>query len=426
MPLRSSSRRARPLGDAKRTGLVTRIRRFVLGTFRDANYRQAGYAQAISAVGGLIAGAALSRMSGTLEALPGLMVLVPGAIGMRGNIFGSLGSRLGTSIQTGTFSRQASISTSTGQNVAASMALSLTTSVTLALLAKAVVTIFGLAKSIGIDDFIAISVVGGIISSVVVLFFTVAIAQIAYRREWDLDSISAPLVTVAGDVVTLPALALATLLANRGLITSFAAYISVLAAVVVTILAQRSSLALLKSIMRESLPTLMLAGAIDIIAGTAVEKRFEAFSTYPALLILVPALLEIYGGAGGLLASRLGSSLHMGLIEPLGFPNKRARHDMVRVSLVTAPSICITAVLAGLAPTMLGLAGPGMYKTLLVVVLASIPAMSAAMAAAHGGAIGAYKLGLDPDNHGIPMVTSTLDLAGAFSLILAMALVGLT
>jgi len=36
----------------------------------------------------------------------------------------------------------------------------------------------------------------------------------------------------------------------------------------------------------------------------------------------------------------------------------------------------------------------------------------------------AVRFGLDPDTYGIPVVTSTLDLAAAFTLILAMVAVG--
>jgi mgtE-like transporter len=38
--------------------------------------------------------------------------------------------------------------------------------------------------------------------------------------------------------------------------------------------------------------------------------------------------------------------------------------------------------------------------------------------------MGAFRFGLDPDTYGIPMVTSTLDLVGAFTLILALVAVG--
>ena len=42
------------------------------------------------------------------------------------------------------------------------------------------------------------------------------------------------------------------------------------------------------------------------------------------------------------------------------------------------------------------------------------------------GAMASYRLGLDPDNHGIPIVTSSLDLFGALALILAIVALGLT
>ena len=46
------------------------------------------------------------------------------------------------------------------------------------------------------------------------------------------------------------------------------------------------------------------------------------------------------------------------------------------------------------------------------------------MVVAYYGAIATYRLGLDPDNHGIPIVTSSLDLLGAFALILAFVIFG--
>ena len=46
----------------------------------------------ICAVGDLCAGIILGKMTFFLETFPGLLVIIPGAIGMRGNIFGSFAS----------------------------------------------------------------------------------------------------------------------------------------------------------------------------------------------------------------------------------------------------------------------------------------------------------------------------------------------
>src|SRR5436309_8954771 len=114
----------------------------------------------VSSAGDLLAGLTLGAITHTLEALPGLLVLVPAAIGMRGNIFGAPGSRLGTSIHTGTFRLSRRADTVVGQNILASLTLTLSISLALALLAKAVAVGFGLAHTISIADFVVISVIG--------------------------------------------------------------------------------------------------------------------------------------------------------------------------------------------------------------------------------------------------------------------------
>src|SRR3954462_12170784 len=120
----------------------------------------------VSSAGDLLAGLTLGAITHTLETLPGLLVLVPAAIGMRGNIFGALGSRLGTAIHTGTFRLSRRVDTVVGQNILASMTLTLSISLALAVLAKAVAVGFGLGNTISITDFIVISIIGAVLSSI--------------------------------------------------------------------------------------------------------------------------------------------------------------------------------------------------------------------------------------------------------------------
>src|SRR5215212_11694016 len=83
-----------------------RIRPHVYGylTEEKESLRQGFAALFVSSVGELVAGIVLAGIAGVLEDLVGLAVLIPAAIGMRGAIFGAMGSRLSTSIQTGLFS----------------------------------------------------------------------------------------------------------------------------------------------------------------------------------------------------------------------------------------------------------------------------------------------------------------------------------
>src|SRR6516225_10019842 len=97
-----------------------------------AGVRAGFFALLISSGGDLVAGVTLGSITGTLAALPGLLVLVPAAIGMRGNVFGALGSRFGTQIHAGTFRFSRRVDTEVGQNMAASMLSTLSIAVLLA------------------------------------------------------------------------------------------------------------------------------------------------------------------------------------------------------------------------------------------------------------------------------------------------------
>src|SRR5256885_14975978 len=65
--------------------------------------RQGFVALIVSTGAPLVAGVTLSSISKTLEALPGLIILIPAANGMRGPILGAIGARFGTSIHAGLF-----------------------------------------------------------------------------------------------------------------------------------------------------------------------------------------------------------------------------------------------------------------------------------------------------------------------------------
>src|SRR3954471_18715145 len=129
------------------------LRRFVAVVRSDPSGVGAGFvALLLSSGGDLLAGLVLGSITGTLEALPGLLVLVPAAIGMRGNVFGALGSRLGTAIHTGTFQLSRRRDTVVGQNLAAAISMSLSISLVLAIFAKVISVGFGLENTISVAD----------------------------------------------------------------------------------------------------------------------------------------------------------------------------------------------------------------------------------------------------------------------------------
>ena len=390
-----------------------------------AGFRQSLAALLVSSGGDLVAGLTLASITHTLEDLPGLIVLVPAAIGMRGNIFGALGSRFGTAIHTGTFRISARRNTVMGQNVLASVVLTLSISLALAVLAKSVASAFGVSETISLADFVVISMLGGVLSSIVVLALTVGVAAMAVRRGWDMDNVAAPVVTAAGDMVTLPALFLATFLVGIPGVTVTIAVVAAGVAILSLVIGLRAKLPTMQRILRESLPVLVVAGTIDIVAGLTIEARLDQFVQYGALLILIPPFLEDTGALGGILSSRLNTKLHLGIIDPVARPQRPARDDFAIIAMLAVPVFALVALSAHLAAWAFGQASPGVLQMVAVAVIGGTMATAAGMVVAYYGSVVTYRLGFDPDNYGIPLLTSSMDLVGALSLIFAIIVVGI-
>ncbi len=387
--------------------------------------RQGLVALVLNSSTSLVAGAVLGSLTATFERRPGLLVLVPAAIGLRGNVFGSLGNRVSTSIHAGELQLRLRRSTILGQNVLAATALTVVMSFVLVGLVVAVSTGLGLGDTIGLADLTLVSVGGGALASLPVLAATLGLAAGAVRYGWDLDNVTAPLVSTLGDVLTLPALWLATGLLGVGVIGTVFGWALGLVAAVALLLAARSPLPLLRRIVRSSLPVLVVAAAVSALAGVVLERRLETFSALPALLILVPAHLSSAGALGGILSGRLSSQLLLGLAPATAIPSRAARRDLALVAGLSLPVFAFNGLGAALTAHLLGEQSPGTGYLLGASLMAGAAAMVVVMAIAYYGTIAAVRTGIDPDTYGIPIVSSTVDLVGALTLILAITALGL-
>ncbi|MGH9215048.1 MAG: magnesium transporter, partial [Acidimicrobiales bacterium] len=352
-------------------------------------------------------------------------VLVPAAIGLRGNIFGSFGNRLSTSIHAGTFRWSLRRETVLGQNVLASMLLTMAISLALAVVAKAIAVGLGIVDSIDLLSMSTVSIVGGVLGSLVVLAAALGLTGGAVRYGWDLDNVTAPLVSTLGDVLTLPALYLGTLLLGISVVTPTVGVVLVLTSLALLAVGWESSSEGLRRIVRESVPVLVLAGCISALAGVTLEKSFSRFDALPALLVLVPAQLSSSGALGGILSGRLSSKLFLGLVEPQSRPNREARRDISLVFLLAVPVFVFNGLGAHWVAQALGEASPGLGQMVAVSLIAGGLAVVFVVTVAYYGTVAAYRTGVDPDTYGIPVVSSSVDFVGAFTLIIAIALLGL-
>lgn len=376
-------------------------------------------ALALSATTSLVTGFTIAAFTDTLRDFPGLLLFIPAAIGLRGNVFGPLGSRLSSAIRAGTLTWSRRPESLLGQNVIAAMVTSLVAAVGLAVIAELVALALetGDAPVIGISDFVVVSVFGGLLASLVVLAITLGLAVASARFGWDLDNVTAPLVSAAGDFVTLPALVLATLLIERGWFTHGLALVFAAMAVAAGVWLLRSGYDLGKRVVKESLPVLMVAGTLSLLAGAVLERSIDRMLAFSVLLILLPGYLSTAGALGGILSSRLATKFHLGLAELSALPRGNARTDIRITFLLALPIFIFLASLAGTVGVLAGRTSPGLGVLIAVALTGGLVATAFVAAVAYYGTMVVVRFGLDPDNHGIPLVSASLDVVGSLTLV---------
>jgi mgtE-like transporter len=385
--------------------------------------RQGFTALGISTAVGMVAGLTLGFMEELLAALPGLLVLVPAAIGMRGAIFGALGARLGTGILTGQFERTVERGGFAYQNLTASALLTLSSSALAAVAARAVAAAFGL-ESISLWKLMVVSMLGGILSSAFILVGVIFLARTAQTRGWDMDAIGSPIITATGDMVTLPALVLATFLITDDTVSTVLGIALLLAALAAVAAGIRHPGDLTRRIARESLPVLAYAAIVDILAGAILEVQVESLLANAALLVLIPPFIANCGSLGGILSARFGSELHLGLITPKRLPEKRASLEGTLTILFSIAAFTGVGLIAHLASELSGLDSPGLGTMVGISLLGGLLAFFLMFGVAYYAAVSTYRFGWDPDNHGIPIVTATMDFCGVLCLVAAMSVFG--
>ena len=386
--------------------------------------RQGFIAVCIASLTSLIAGVTLAKMSNRIEAVDGLLILIPVSIGMRGSIFGGLAARLGTSIHAGLFEVTRDKKSLLSQNVYAATLLTISTSAAMGILARVIAGLLGI-ETVSVWDFIVMAVVGGLLSSTIVLAVTIYLSIKSFERGWDLDSVGSPLITAIGDVVTLPLLLVASYLVGIEIVTPVLGGLATAVAIYALVRGWTSARQVARRIVRESFPVLCVAIVLAILAGAVVEPRVEeVFLVFPALLLVIPGFLENTGALGSILASRLGSKLHLGAVTAKARPDAAALLDGSIVLALGVTVYVITALATLALAELLDIAHPGAFRFIGIVLVGGVLATLVAALIGYYAATTTYRFGLDPDNHTIPLVTSGMDLLGVICLVAALVLFG--
>ncbi|QGA81535.1 magnesium transporter [Halomicrobium sp. LC1Hm] len=164
-------------------------------------YRETIPVLVLSAIGGLFAGLVLVGMEAELAAVPGLLVLVPALLATRGNVYGSLGARLGSALHQGVIEPTLGFGDERlNAAIAAALANGILVSGFAAVLGVVVLRVLG-SESAGLATLVAISLLAGLLSGLLLTVAVVTVVVVGYRRGLNPDTLAGPVVTTTGDVV---------------------------------------------------------------------------------------------------------------------------------------------------------------------------------------------------------------------------------
>jgi mgtE-like transporter len=156
----------------------------------------------LCAIADFISGSVFESMIRHFELLPGLIVMVPPLIDLRGNIGSAFGSRLGTALHTGIIEPRLKMTRELKANMISSIILSIIASATIGIMSFAASVLVGI-ETISVLNLVAIAIISGSIAGLIITFVTVFIAIAAYHRGWDPDNVTGPVMTTLGDIVTI-------------------------------------------------------------------------------------------------------------------------------------------------------------------------------------------------------------------------------
>jgi mgtE-like transporter len=155
----------------------------------------------VCGIGGIVAGNTLGAMVSIFKDIPGLIVVIPAVIALRGNISTALGSRLGSAYHLGIIDANNLWNEELKQNIIGSLVLSFLMSFIIGVLAY----VTSLVLNVQPDPvkLIAIVVLAGVLSGLILTLLTIIIIYFVFKRGYDPDNITGPALATFGDVFSM-------------------------------------------------------------------------------------------------------------------------------------------------------------------------------------------------------------------------------
>ena len=152
-------------------------------------------------IGGIVAGSTLSAMMDILRDIPGLIVVIPAVIALRGNISTAFGSRLGSAYHLGVINSENLWNEELKQNILGSLSLSFLMAFVIGFLAY----VTSLLLNVQPDplQLILIVILAAVMSGLILTALTIIIIYFVFRRGFDPDNVTGPALATFGDMITM-------------------------------------------------------------------------------------------------------------------------------------------------------------------------------------------------------------------------------
>ncbi|MDR9381043.1 MAG: magnesium transporter [Natronomonas sp.] len=165
-----------------------------------------------------------------------------------------------------------------------------------------------------------------------------------------------------------------------------------------------------RTIVSNMFPLLVVLCTIVLWAGITLEEAEQLLNDYGLLAVMVPTMVGAGGNLGTILSSRLTTRLHLGTTD-LDLRDRILWANVAAVLALAATIFTALAVGAWVIGRVIG--APLALSELLTISLASGMSVAAlAVLFSFATTYGSYRLGIDPDDTTIPVVTNVVDVFG--------------
>ncbi|KAF9291262.1 hypothetical protein BGZ68_004578 [Mortierella alpina] len=336
-----------------------------------------------------------------------LIILIPILLNLKGNLEMNLASRLSTAANMGLLDLPSSRNAFIKGNLALLQLQSLAVGSVAGLFS------FGLGVVVHpttnnmneIALMITASMLCAAISSFVLGSFMCGLVLVCRRHRINPDNIACPLASSFGDLVTLVILAACAVFLQKYLNSplSIVILVALMALIPAWIVYVRRN-KFVSEVVKEGWGPVFAAMVIASTAGLTLERYINE---YPGMALISPVLNGLTGNIGSIYASRISTALHANVKENYRGTEKTLFlvHIPIQIVFLTVIGILGLGHVRWSVPVVLGYA---LVSLCLVVISLAMAKWITHMF---------WRLGYDPDNYALPILTSLIDVIGTVFLV---------